>query len=99
MTESKSRFQREKVYDLLSSPNPEGLTRLQIARCLGIERGSICYRVAELRDEGRLWVVKKGICPISRTRAEFLTCNPDVAAASKAKRAERKDRELTGKLF
>ena len=99
MTESKSRFQREKVYDLLSSPNPEGLTRLQIARCLGIERGSICYRVAELRDEGRLWVVKKGLCPISHTRAEFLTTNPDVAAASKAKRAERKDRELTGTLF
>lgn len=99
MTESKSRFQREKVFDLLSSPNPEGLTRLQIARCLGIERGSICYRVAELRDQGRLWVVKKGLCPISHTRAEFLTTNPDVAAAAKAKRAERKDREQTGKLF
>lgn len=100
MTESKSRFQREKVFDLLSSPNPEGLTRLQIARCLGIERGSICYRVAELRDQGRLWVVKKGLCPITHAKAEFLTTNPEVAERAHAEQARRKERdEKTGRLF
>lgn len=84
---------------MLSSPNPDGLTRLQIARCLGIERGSICYRVAELRDEGRLWVVKRGLCPITHTLAEFLTCNREVAEAAQAKQAQRVEKELTGRLF
>ena len=94
------RFQREQVFDLLSSNNPDGLTRLQISRCLGIERGSICYRVAELRDQGRLWVVKKGLCPITHTKAEFLTTNPEVAERAHAEQARRKEnKEQTGKLF
>ena len=99
ITEQQRRFQREQVYDLLSSNNPDGLTRLQVARCLGIERGSVCYRVAELRDKGCLWIVKKGLCPITKTRAEFLTTNPDVAARANAERARKKDSEKTGKLF
>ena len=80
ITENGIKHQREKVYNLLSTSDyPEGLTRLQIAYALGIERASICRRVAELRDQGRIWVVKRGLCPITNTRADFLTCSKDVA--------------------
>lgn len=79
ITEKGKKRQREKVYNLLSSESTDGLTRLQIARSLGIERASVCYRVAELKNQGRLWVVRRGLCPITNTRAEFLTCSPEVA--------------------
>lgn len=93
------RTQQRKVHELLLSPNPDGLTRMQIAMCLGIERASVCRRVAELRDKGQIWVVKKGIDPTTKERAEFLTSNIDVAEKAQAEKAIKKDRELTGKLF
>ena len=99
MTESKIRTQQLRVYELLSAPNPDGFTRMQIAKCLGIERASVCRRVAELRDMGRLWVVKKGIDPTTRERAEFLTARQDVAEKANAKKVAPVERELTGKLF
>jgi DNA-binding transcriptional regulator LsrR (DeoR family) len=99
MTESKIRTQQLRVYELLSAPNPDGLTRMQIALCLGIERASVCRRVAELRDKGKLWVVKKGIDPTTRERAEFLTASQDVAEKANAKKVAPVERELTGKLF
>ena len=69
---------QKKVLDLLRSPNPQGYTRMQIANCLGIERASICRRVAELRDLGLVRIVKIGLDPITRQRATFLTANEDV---------------------
>lgn len=70
--------QRKKVLEYLSAPNPDGFTRMQISRGLGIERASICRRVAELRDRNLVWVVKTGLCPITGERATFLTSNPDI---------------------
>lgn len=70
--------QQKQVLNLLSSPNPDGFTRMQIARCLGIERASVCRRVAELKERGLLRVVKTGICPITGERASFLTCNKNI---------------------
>lgn len=99
MREQNIRTQQRRVYELLCSPNPDGFTRMQIALCLGIERASVCRRVAEIRDKGKLWVVKKGIDPTTKERAEFITSNSDVAAMVEAKKAEKIDRELTGKLF
>lgn len=94
------RAQIVQVYDLLNSTNPDGLTRMQIANCLGIERATICRRVAELRDEGRIWVVKKGLCPVTNRRAEFLTTSVQVAMAMQAQQLNREgSREETGKLF
>ena len=95
------RFQKQQVYDLLAGPNPDGLTRMQIAQCLGIERATICRRVAELRDEGRIWVVRKGICPVTKKRAEFLTTSLQVALAVQAKplKKEGSKTEETGRLF
>ena len=99
ITEQKIRSQQRKVYDLLSAPNPDGLTRMQIAKCLGIERASICRRVAELRDRGLGWIVSRGLDPTTGERAEFLTCNRGVAERAEAKQAERTDKEMTGRLF
>lgn len=96
------RTQQKRVYELLCSPNPDGFTRMQIALCLGIERASVCRRVAELRDMGKLWIIKKGIDPTTKERASFITSNPEVAAKAQAQKMaimQREDKELTGKLF
>lgn len=94
------RIQKQQVYDLLNSTNPEGLTRMQIALCLGIERATICRRVAELRDEGRIWVVRKGLCPVTHEKAEFLSCNLQVALSTQAKPLNKeKKAEEPGTLF
>ena len=89
------RSQRKQVFDLLNSTNPDGLTRMQISKCLGVERASICRRVAELRDKGVLWVVKRGLDPITGERAEFLTTNKNVAMSLPIEAQP----EKTGMLF
>ena len=92
--------QLDRVYDLLQSPNPEGYTRMQIARCLGIERASVCRRIADLRDEGKVWVLGKGIDPITKERSERLTSNLLVAMAAQGKPVSREVKvEETGRLF
>lgn len=86
--------QQKRVLNLLRSPNPEGYTRMQIARCLGIERATICRRVAELRDLGLVRVVKTDLDPLTKERATFLTANEDVLATIPAPLDEQ-----TGRLF
>ena len=54
---------------------PAGQTRLQIARGVGIERATICRRIAELRDKNLVFVHHKALDPLTNTRAEFLTTN------------------------
>lgn len=94
------RIQKEQVFDLLNSSNPDGLTRMQIALCLGIERATICRRVADLRDEGRIWVVRKGICPVTHEKAEFLTTSRQVALAVQGKPLNKeKKADEPGTLF
>ena len=70
--------QQKRVLDLLKSPNPEGFTRMQIANCLGIERATICRRVAELRKLGLIKVVKVAPCRITKEKAEYLTADKEV---------------------
>lgn len=73
---------------------------MQIARCLGIERASVCRRIADLRDEGKVWVVGKGIDPITKERSERLTSNLQVAMAAQGKPVSREVKvEETGRLF
>ena len=92
--------QLDRVYDLLQSPNPEGYTRMQIAKCLGIERASVCRRIADLRDEGKVWVIGRGIDPITKERADKLTSNVQVAMAAQGKPVSREVKvEETGRLF
>lgn len=92
--------QQKQVLTLLQSPNPNGYTRMQIANCLGIERASVCRRVAELRDRGLIWIVKKGPCPVTGETATFLTANKNVAMSlPPSARAHVEKPEQTGKLF
>lgn len=56
--------------------HPSGFTRLQLARATGIERATICRRVAELRDSGRVFVHHSDLDPITNTKAEFLAIKP-----------------------
>lgn len=94
------RTQINQVYDLLNSTNPDGLTRMQIANCLGIERATICRRVAELRDARRIWVIRKALCPVTGKRAEFLSTNLQVALSAHGKPLNKEVKvEDTGKLF
>ena len=86
--------QQRRIYNLLCSPNPGGFTRMQIARCLGIERATVCRRVAELRELGVLKVVKKGRCPITHEKATFLSCNKGLIDSIPAQQNEE-----TGSLF
>ena len=87
--------QQKRVLNLLKSPNPDGYTRMQIASCLGIERASICRRVAELRDLGLVRIVKTGLDPITHQRASFLTANEDIILTL----PQEQPAELTGNLF
>ena len=87
--------QQKRVLNLLRSPNPEGYTRMQIARCLGIERATICRRVAELRDLGLVRVVKTDLDPLTKERATFLTANEDVLLSLPTQ----EEFEETGRLF
>ena len=85
--------QKIKVREILSSPSRNGLTRMQVAKCLGIERSSVCGRVNELMKADACWVIRTGICPITRHHAEFLTTNEEVM------KAMRPQVETTGRLF
>ena len=92
--------QESQVLDLLSSPNPKGLTRMQIAKCLGIDRASVCYRIRDLQEQGRVWVVRKGLCPVTGNRSEFLTANREVAMSlPPSARTHKGKSEQTGTLF
>lgn len=50
-------------------------TMLMIARQTGIERASVCRYVATLRKADEIYFVRKGLCPITRHAAIFLTTN------------------------
>lgn len=54
-------------------------TMLMVSIETGIRQSNICRRVAELRKQNRIKIVRKGICPISKsTGVQFLTTNPDL---------------------
>ena len=55
--------------------HPAGVTRLQIARGVWIERATICRRVAELRDKQLVCVGRRDLDPLTNTKAEFLITN------------------------
>lgn len=54
-------------------------TATQVAVALNIYRPNLCRRKRKLEKDGRLWEVKKIICPITHYPAMLLTCNPDYA--------------------
>lgn len=54
-------------------------TATQVSVALNIYRPNLCRRKRKLEKDGRLWEVKKVICPITHYPAMQLTCNPDLA--------------------
>lgn len=52
-------------------------TMLQVAKQLNIERASICWYVKKLKESNKIAIHRKGICPISKHRAGFLTTDPN----------------------
>lgn len=53
-------------------------TQTQVAVALNIYRPNLCRRKRTLQKNGELAVVKKGICPITKHRAEFITTNKEL---------------------
>lgn len=51
-------------------------TMLQVAHETGIERANICWEVHDCRENGSIYRLHRGICPISGARATFYTTNP-----------------------
>ena len=68
-------WQRTKIILALQEPCEMGKTMLMVARETGVERASICRRVAELREAGLLWECGKHICKVSKSRAMHYTTN------------------------
>lgn len=46
-------------------------TMYQVAKVTGIERPNVCRRVATLRENGRIAVVKTDLDPLTHRRAQF----------------------------
>lgn len=56
---------------------------LQVSIETGILRANICRYVAEMKKEETIFLIKKGICPISKHRAGFYTINLDMLSYGK----------------
>lgn len=65
-----------KVYKAFHSSTPK--TMLQVATETGILRANICRYVASFQKDNKIWLVKKGICSISKCRAGFYTTKVEV---------------------
>lgn len=99
LSEQAINSQRKRVLRVLSSKNPNGLTRMQVAVTLNIERSSVCARVGELAKDGRIFVVKRGICPITGFSATFITANKQIAMSLPTSARLINKAEQTGKLL
>ncbi len=52
-------------------------TMLQVSFETGIFRANICRYVAQWKKSDHIAVVRIGICPITKRKAQLLTSNPD----------------------
>lgn len=66
--------QIQRVYDFLLTTSA---TRKEISVILDIDRANICWHVDNLKDNFRLWIVRKRKCYITGYTVEELTCNPE----------------------
>lgn len=73
------RQQEQKIAACLAEPTEKGKTRMRIALETGIERANVCRRVAQLREQGRIWSCGRHLDSITGCRAEFLTTDQHTA--------------------
>lgn len=66
--EYKTQF--KKVYEAFKD-KPK--TRLEVALETNILRGNVCYFVRDLQKLKQIAVIRKGKCPITKHKAEFLS--------------------------
>ena len=71
--DSKYLSQAQRIYDFFYSTTT---TMYDAEKQTGICRPSICRYIGKMRKSDRVAIVKKGICPISKHRAGFITTNP-----------------------
>lgn len=71
--------QMPKIVRCLADTDTDGKTRLMVAKETGIERASVCRRVADLREAGEIWSCGVRKCVISKFPAEYLTTNYRIA--------------------
>jgi len=58
----------------------EPKTMMQAAKQVGIDRANVCWYVRDLRKEAAIWLIRKGICPITRADSVgFYSTNPKYA--------------------
>lgn len=66
--------QMKRVFKAFST---EPKTMLQVSLETGILRANICRYVAEWRQEGKIQLVRFGLCSISKHRAGYYSTNSD----------------------
>jgi len=64
------------TYKAFNTETPK--TMLQVSIETGIMRANICRYVAMFRKQGKIQLLHKGICSISKHRAGFYTTNKDL---------------------
>ena len=58
----------------------EPKTMKQVSEQVGIDRANVCWYVRDFRMAGAIWLIRKGICPITRADGVgFWTTNPKYA--------------------
>ncbi len=55
-------------------------TMLMVSIETGILRADLCRYVARWRQQGRITIVKQGLCRISKHRAGYYSTNPDIVS-------------------
>ena len=67
--------QMERVFNAFYK---QSKTMLMVSIETDVLRANICRYVAEWKKENRIYIVRKGICPISKHGAGFYTTNPEL---------------------
>ena len=56
------------------------ITMMQAARQVNTDRANTCRYVATMRKENAIWLVRRGVCPVTRAdNVGFYTTNPAFA--------------------
>lgn len=66
------RTQLQTIFHFLRN---EVATASQVAAATGVPHKNICRYKRDLEKAGRLAEVKKGLCPITKFKAWFITCD------------------------
>ncbi len=53
-------------------------TMLMVSKETNIERANLCRYCAKFRKEGKLYLIRFGVCQISNNKAGFYTTNPRI---------------------